>query len=208
MPYTRIKICGITNLNDAKLAVQYGADALGFIFCESPRQISIPEALAILSEIPPFVSRVAVVKDFSDRMIRDILSELPIDFIQFHGGESEEFCLSYKPVTAIKVISMKSKQSLNQLENYPTMKHYLLDTYTKAGGGSGRVFNWNLATLAKSYGNIILAGGLSPDNIQTAIQTVNPYGVDVSSGVERSPGIKDPDKLRTFIEIVRMEQRT
>ncbi|MDH5681560.1 MAG: phosphoribosylanthranilate isomerase [Spirochaetota bacterium] len=208
MCYTRVKICGITNLNDAKLAIKYGADALGFIFCESPRQISISQAMDILPKLPPYVNRVAVVKDFSDSEVREIIHHLPVDSIQFHGSESEEFCLSYQTVLPIKVISVQSDDSLKTLENYPGMKHYLLDTYTKAGGGSGRTFNWELAVKAKTYGNIVLAGGLEPGNIKTAIQQVKPYGVDVSSGVEQSPGIKDPDKLRTFIEIVKSERKT
>ncbi len=201
--YTRIKICGLTNLQDADLAVSLGADALGFIFCKSPRQVSISQVHEILRGIPPFVNKVAVVRDFTEEQIRDILSELPIDTIQFHGSEPEDFCLQFKGYNLIKVISVRSEESLEELSNYTKINHFLLDTYTKAGGGSGRTFNWKLAKKAQKLGNIILAGGLSPENVSQAISEGEPYGVDVSSGVESKPGVKDPDRLERFFRQAR-----
>ncbi|HEO65027.1 MAG TPA: phosphoribosylanthranilate isomerase [Spirochaetes bacterium] len=203
MIYTRIKICGLTNLRDADLAVSLGADALGFIFCKSPRQVSIPQVHEILGRIPPFVNKVAVVRDFTEEQIREILSELPIDTIQFHGSESEDFCLQFKGYNLIKVISIRSEESLEELNNYPEINHFLLDTYTKGGGGSGRTFNWKLAKKAQKLGHIILAGGLNYENVSQAIVAGEPYGVDVSSGVESEPGIKDPDRLERFFQQVR-----
>ncbi|MDH4127869.1 MAG: phosphoribosylanthranilate isomerase [Spirochaetota bacterium] len=203
MNYVRIKICGITNEKDAQMAVSMGADALGFIFCESPRQIDVKTAKSILENIPPFVNRVAVVRNFMEKEVYEIVNQLPIDTIQFHGNENEDFCLQFMPLTLIKAISIESEASLNQLKEYSKIKHFILDTYSKAGGGSGRTFNWELAILAKKFGNIILAGGLNPDNIKSAINKVIPYGVDVSSGVEKSPGIKDPIKLAQFIQRVK-----
>ncbi len=203
MKYTRIKICGLTNFRDTHLAVSLGADALGFIFCESPRQVSIPQVHEILRAIPPFVNKVAVVRDFTNDQIRKIVSELPIDTIQFHGSESEDFCLQFKEYNLIKVISVRSEESLEELNNYTKINHFLLDTYTKAGGGSGRTFNWKLAKKAQKLGNIILAGGLSYENVTQAIVEGEPYGVDVSSGVESEPGIKDPERLERFFQQVR-----
>ena len=147
---------------------------------------------------------VAVVKDFTDEKVREIIAELPIDTMQFHGSETEEFCQEYiQDAQIVKTISMKSEESLGVLNNYSRMNHFLLDTYSKLGGGSGKTFNWDLAIKAKKYGHIILAGGLNADNIKKAIENVQPYGVDISSGVEESPGKKDHNKLKQFFKQAR-----
>lgn len=199
----RVKICGITNIEDAILSVEYGADALGFIFCKSPRQVTIKKAEKILREIPPYVNKVAVIKDFSLSEIKEIIDELPIDTLQFHGDETEDFCLQFKNKTLVKVIPIDSEHSLKRVQNYQNMPYLHLDTYSKMGGGSGEVFNWDI-TKKISGKKIILAGGLNPDNIVEAIEQVQPYGVDVSSGVEKIKGIKDPIKLKAFIEKVKL----
>ncbi len=203
MGVTRVKICGITNVEDALLSISLGADALGFIFCDSPRQITIKNAETIIKKLPPFVSKVAVVKDFSEGEIWALLSHLPIDTIQFHGSESEEYCLEFLPHTIIKTISIKSEKDINKLKVYPSQFNFLLDTYSEIGGGSGKTFNWDIALKAKQYGNIIIAGGLNPNNINSAINLVNPYGIDISSGLEKSPGKKDHDKMKYFFEVIK-----
>ncbi len=203
MSYVRIKICGITNIEDAQLATSLGADALGFIFCKSSRQVTIPQAKDILDKLPPFVNKVAVICNFEESQIREILSSLPIDTLQFHGDEPEDFCLKFKPYNILKVISISSDESIEILKNYSKLNTFLLDTSSKEGGGSGKTFNWDIIKKIKSNINIILAGGLNPLNILSAIQTTNPYGVDVASGVEKSPGIKDHKKLTDFIQLIR-----
>lgn len=199
---TRIKICGISNLDDALLSVDYGADALGFIFCESPRQINIEKAKEIIPLIPPYVNKVAVIKDFTVDQINEIITELSIDTLQFHGNESEEFCLQFKNKTLVKVIHIDSEHSLEKIKEYPNLPFLHLDTLSKLGGGSGKAFNWDLTKKVVDK-KIILAGGLNPDNISEAIRTVKPYAVDVSSGVEKSKGIKDPNKLKRFIDLAK-----
>ncbi len=203
MGNTRIKICGITTVEDALLAASLGADAIGFIFCDSPRQVTVDQAKEIINKLPPFVNKVAVVRDFSESDIWSIVSHLTVDTLQFNGNEAEDFCLDFYPIPVIKTISMRNANSFEKLYEYPRLSYFLLDTYAPEEGGSGTTFDWNLAVEAKKHGGIILAGGLNPKNIKSAIEKVQPYGVDVSSGLELSLRIKDHSKIKRFIELIR-----
>ncbi len=194
---TKIKICGITRLEDALLAADLGADALGFIFTESPRQVVPETAGEIISLLPPFVNSVGVFVDEEQESVREIAAYCKLDLIQLHGNESSGYCKALD-LKALKVIRVKDEKSIESMASYRgTVQGFLLDTYVKGlPGGTGKTFNWELAKQAKKYGPVILSGGLNPDNICEAIEKVKPYGVDISSGVEASPGIKDPDKLK------------
>ena len=199
----KIKVCGITNIEDAILAVESGADAIGFVFYKpSPRYIDPKLAREIIDRLPPFINSVGVFVDEDEKKVQGIVDLCRIDTIQLHGSESPEFCERFKQ-KVIKAIKVKGEQSLTDIDRY-RVSAYLLDTYSdKTPGGTGRGFDWDIALQAKKYGPVILAGGLSPENVVDAIRKVRPYGVDVSSGVEKNPGKKDADKLRRFIEKVR-----
>lgn len=197
----RVKICGITNPEDAQAAVEFGADALGFIFVkDSPRHILPEDAASIIKALPPFVVTVGVFVNEAPDRIKDIVAAANIGIIQLHGDESPDLCKCFqRPVKAIRV---KSLQSLDPLEGYKkNVSAFLLDTYTENMlGGTGHIFNWDIATEAKQYGSIILAGGLTVDNISDAVRRVRPYAVDVCSGVEMKKGKKDLQKMKLFIE--------
>ncbi len=199
---TKIKICGITNMPDAQLAMELGADALGFIFYpKSPRYIKVGDAANICNALPPFVTKVGVFVDELEYEIEKALSECLLNALQFHGEEPPGFCVKF-PAKSIKAIRMRDEDSLRVAAEYD-VDALLLDTYTDTErGGTGRTFDWSLAVKAKELDTpIILSGGLTTANVQEAIRKVRPYAVDVSSGVEREPGKKDPEKLRRFIEL-------
>ncbi len=199
--YVRVKICGITNLDDALAAVDFGADALGFVFFrESPRFIPSEMAASIIRRLPPFVSAVGVFVNEQREKIESVAAETGIDAIQLHGDESPSSCIF--PRRVIKAIRVKTLQSLDPLMDYQgIVSAFLLDAYTPdAFGGSGRMFNWDIASYAKQFGRIILAGGLNSDNVADAVSRVMPYGVDVSSGVEAHKGKKDRARMKRFIE--------
>ena len=200
---TRIKICGTTNLDDALIAVEAGADALGFIFVpNTPRYLHPDEAAKIIEELPPFITTVGLFVNAEQKEIDTIANNCSLDAIQLHGEEPPELCVTLNR-RVVKAFRVKDESSLSRLRDYH-VRAYLLDTYVKGTmGGTGKVFDWNLAVKAKQYGRIILAGGLNPHNIASAILRVRPYGVDVSSGVEASPGRKDPAKVKAFIGAVR-----
>jgi phosphoribosylanthranilate isomerase len=197
----KIKICGITNLDDAMAAADAGADALGFVFFKkSPRYITPEKAAAIISKLPVFTTTVGVFVDERPEEILKIVEETAIDVLQLHGEEPPESCLL--PRRVIKGIRIKSLVSLEPLSEYQdVVSAFLLDTFEPhIPGGTGQVFNWDIAIEAKKFGRIILAGGLTPENISEAVRRVKPYGVDVSSGVEIEKGKKDHQKIRLFIE--------
>src|SRR5436309_1333581 len=200
---TKIKICGITNLPDAQLAVGLGADALGFIFYpKSPRHLPVATAADICNALPPFVTKVGVFVDELEYEIEKALSECLLTALQFHGEEPPGFCQKFA-AKSIKAIRVRDEASLRAAAEYD-VDALLLDTYTESErGGTGRTFDWSLALQAKETlaPPIILSGGLTTVNVQEAIRKVRPYAVDVSSGVEREPGKKDPEKLRRFIEL-------
>lgn len=195
----RVKICGITNLEDALAAIAFGADALGFIFVEeSPRRVSMAQAREIIEKLPPLVTTVGVFTAGTEKGLADVVDQCGIDLIQFHGPFQEETVRRFAN-RAIQVLRVKDRASL-AITIAPPVRAVLLDTYVKdAAGGTGHVFDWTLAREAHHLGRIILAGGLTPANVQGAIRQVRPYGVDVSSGVEAKKGKKDPVKLKKFI---------
>ncbi len=199
----KVKICGTTSLKDAFLAVESGADAIGFIFYKmSPRNISQKEAKEIILQLPPFIETVGVfVNETSDKINR-IAEQCKLNSIQLHGEESPALCRRVKR-KVIKAFRVKNADSLKSIASYD-VSGFLLDSYNGGSkGGTGQVFDWNLALRVKKQGPVILAGGLNPYNVFTAIHRVKPYGVDVCSGVEKSPGIKDHEKIREFIKSVR-----
>ncbi len=197
----KVKICGITNPEDAGAAVDFGADALGFVFFKgSPRYISPENASSIIKTLPAFITTVGVFVNEPAGNIGKILSASGIDLIQMHGEETPEMCKLYRRV--IKAIMVKSMSSLMHLDGYRNIvSAFLLDAYTPdVHGGTGKKFNWDIALEAKQFGSIILAGGLTPDNISDAVRHTTPYAVDVSSGVELRKGEKNHEKMRLFIE--------
>ncbi len=200
---TKIKICGITNLADAQLAVELGADALGFVFYpKSPRYVKVSDAANICNALPPFVVKVGVFVDELEYEIEKALNDCLLTALQFHGEEPPGFCQKFN-AKSIKAIRVRDESSLKGAAEYD-VDALLLDTYTeRERGGTGKTFDWSLAVRAKELLGppIILSGGLTTVNVQEAIRKVRPYAVDVSSGVEREPGKKDPEKLRRFIEL-------
>jgi phosphoribosylanthranilate isomerase len=201
----KIKICGITSVNNAQAAVRAGADALGFMFyADSPRHVSPDLAADIIRRLPPFVAKVGVFVNAPLETVHHITLQCSLDTLQFHGDESPDYCssLSISACKRIKAIRVRDQDSLKGLTPYADkVDAFLLDSYDPNQlGGTGARFNWDLAVQAKAAGRpVILAGGLNPDNIAEAVQQVAPYGVDVSSGVEVSPGIKDADSMERFV---------
>ena len=196
----RIKICGITRVEDAWAAVEAGADALGFmIYGPSKRFIRANDVPAVVRDLPPFVSRVGVFVNESTETILACRERCQFDTIQLHGEESPEFCQTI-PGPVIKAFRLQSRSGLEALSRYPASA-WLLDSYSPAArGGTGECFNWNWIREAGSLGcPIIVAGGLTPDNVARCIETTRPFGIDVSSGVEASPGRKDASRMTDFI---------
>lgn len=198
----KVKICGITNLDDALAAVASGADALGFVFYKgSPRHIPPDSARDIIKKLPPFITTVGVFADESTDETERIAQYASIDVVQLHGNESPRMCMLDRKV--IKAIRVKELSDLDPLENY-NVSAFLLDAYADESlGGTGLIFNWDIAVAAKQFGRIILAGGLNPDNIQKAVRLVGPYAVDASSGVEEKKGKKDHNRMKIFIELAK-----
>ncbi len=203
----KIKICGITNLDDAMAAANSGADALGFNFYKkSPRYIEPEKAAEIIAQLPPFILPIAIFVNEREERIREILAKTCIQGVQFHGDETPEFCQRFGN-RVIKAFPMKDKESIKHMAHY-RVAAYLLDSYREGlRGGTGATFDWHLAIVAKTFGRIILAGGLTPENVAEAVKLVQPYGVDVAGGVEKGKGIKDHAKLKKFITEVRRVSR-
>ncbi|NOY65881.1 MAG: phosphoribosylanthranilate isomerase, partial [Gammaproteobacteria bacterium] len=193
---TRVKICGITRPEDGQKAAASGADAIGLVFyAKSPRAVSIEQAQAIVEQLPVFVSIVALFVDASADEVKQVLAQVDIDIIQFHGNESTQECEQYQH-RYIKAIRMSDDVDLQAVcEQYSTASAILVDSYHKGvPGGTGESFDWERIP-EKLAGNIILAGGLDSNNVSSAIQTVRPWAVDVSSGVESEKGLKDESKI-------------
>ncbi|MDP3844859.1 MAG: phosphoribosylanthranilate isomerase [Pseudomonas sp.] len=204
MSVVRSKICGITRIEDALLAVAAGADALGFVFySKSPRAVSVEQAQAIIAVLPPFVTTVGLFVNANRRELTALLDGLPLDLLQFHGDETPADCAGYQR-PYIKALRVKPGDDIAQLAApYEQASGILLDTFVPGvPGGTGAAFDWSLVphNLSKP---VILAGGLTPQNVFTAIEQVRPYAVDVSGGVEASKGIKDAGKLEAFLREVR-----
>ena len=197
-----VKICGITNLEDALIAADMGADMLGFIFAKgSPRTISAYEAGKIIGKLLPVITPVGVFVDSSLEEVQSIIEQSGIKCAQFHGNESPSDCESAS-VPVIKAFKVNQDFRAEILSEY-SVEAYLLDTYLNGtAGGTGKTFDWNIAVKAKAYGRIILAGGLTPENAADAIMKVQPYGIDISSGVESAPGKKDREKLRRLFKAI------
>jgi phosphoribosylanthranilate isomerase len=195
----KVKICGTTSIEDALLAVEGGADAVGFIFYKkSPRAVSQSSVKKIVAALPPFVETVGVFVNESADRINRIADSCKLSAVQLHGNESPAFCKTIRR-KVIKAVRVEGKDSFAGLASYK-VSAFLLDAFSgEQQGGTGETFDWRLASEGKKYGPVILAGGLDPSNVAHAIQKVKPYAVDVCSGVERSPGIKDPVRLKKFI---------
>lgn len=197
---TRVKICGITRDTDALAAVRWGVDAIGLVFYPpSPRAVDVQRARSVVRHLPPFVSVVGLFVDAEPEEIHRVLKDVPIDVLQFHGEEPPTACSDYgRPY--IKAIRMREGVDLNRaMETYQTASGLLLDTYQKGKrGGTGDAFDWSRIPAALAE-RVVLAGGLNPDNIETAVRRVRPYAVDVSGGVERERGVKDPEKMAAFM---------
>ncbi len=200
---TKVKICGITSLEDALTACEGGADAIGFIFWEgSPRFIAPETAARIIKMLPPFVSTVGVFVNEDVEVINEIVKTAGLGCVQLHGDEPPETCEAVE-AKVIKAVRIKDVKSLDGLERFD-VSAYLLDTFKEGTpGGTGAVFDWEIAKEAKGLGRIILSGGLTPENVADAVSLVRPYAVDVSSGVESRPGRKDPVMVARFIEAAR-----
>lgn len=204
MPAVRSKICGITRIEDALAAVAAGADAIGLVFyAKSPRAVNVQQARAIIAALPPFVTSVGLFVNASRCELGEILDAVPLDLLQFHGDESAADCEGYhRPY--IKALRVKAGDDIAAAcLAYPGASGILLDTYVEGvPGGTGEAFDWSLVPQGLSK-PIILAGGLTPDNVAAAIARVRPYAVDVSGGVEQGKGIKDPAKIQAFMQAVR-----
>ncbi|AKH19990.1 phosphoribosylanthranilate isomerase [Sedimenticola thiotaurini] len=205
---TRVKICGITRPEDAAAAVEAGADAIGLVFYQpSPRAISLSRAAQIIHNLPPFVTAVGLFVNAAADEVAEVLKSVPLDLLQFHGDESPAFCAGQgRPY--IKAVRMRPGVDLAEQDRlYHSAQGLLLDSYQPGKpGGTGATFDWE--RIPASMGSrIILAGGLSPDNVEDAIRQSSPYAVDVSGGVEREKGIKDAEKIRAFMRGVERANR-
>lgn len=195
----RVKICGITNRADAQDAVDAGADALGFVFAKSSRQVTKEQARDIIEKLPPFVSPVGVFVDEAVAAIKGICDFCGIHTVQLHGNEDPLYIHDLKGYTMIKAFRIQDEDDLACLSPYKPHA-FLLDSYVRGVmGGTGVAFNWEIARQAHKYGTIILSGGLTAENVAEAVRIVKPYAVDVSSGVELSPGKKDKVLMKRFI---------
>jgi phosphoribosylanthranilate isomerase len=197
----RVKICGLTSAADALAAVEAGADALGFMLCPRSKRYVTPEAVSVICrELPPFVARVGVFVDAAEDDVRRIAQGCGLSALQFHGGESPAYCGNFGQTPVVKAFRVADQHSLAVLPSF-AVSAWLLDSYVAGElGGTGECFNWDLAVTARTLGRpIILAGGLTPENVAEAVRQVEPWAVDVSSGVEFAPGRKDPAKLRAFV---------
>jgi len=205
----KIKICGITNQEDAQMAVEAGADALGFLmYRESPRFVEPAVARRIIASLPPFVLAIGVFVNEESKIVRDLMDDCGLALAQLHGDETAAYCqdLGRPALKALRLKDRKSYRALAEFQGRANIRGFVVDAFSdELYGGTGRITDWNLAAEAARSARILLAGGLSPENVGTAVRLVRPYGVDVSSGVEACPGKKDPAKLAAFIAAARLE---
>ncbi|MHB8057587.1 MAG: phosphoribosylanthranilate isomerase [Desulfuromonadaceae bacterium] len=199
----KVKICGITNIDDALMAVEAGADALGFVlFQGSPRYISPEKAAEVIRLLPPFVQTVGLFVNEELATVNLLADQCGLDIVQLHGEEPPEYSAAVRR-RVVKAFRVKDASTLDELSNY-RVAACLLDAWSPAAhGGTGTIFNWDLAAVVSAAHPIILAGGLTPENVALAVATVKPYAVDVSSGVESRPGIKDAVLVSRFIRAVK-----
>lgn len=206
----RVKVCGITCLEDARMAIHLGADALGFIFAPSPRQISPERARQIIKAISPFVKTVGVFVDERPNVVREMLQFCGLDLIQFHGEESPEICAAFMP-RVIKAFRVRDRSVLPSIRHYQgSVRVVLLDAFSnERHGGTGQTFGWNIALMARGFRiPLMLSGGLNPSNIKDAISKVKPFAVDVNSGIEERPGKKDPLLMKAFMTEIKKSEGT
>jgi len=200
----RVKICGITRIEDALAATAAGADAIGLVFYPgSPRAVSVEQAAAIIAALPPFVTTVGLFVDLERVELQRILGRVPLDLLQFHGNETAEQCEGFnRPY--IKALRVRPGDDVSaRIGAYPGASGILLDTYVEGvPGGTGEAFDWSLVPPAAEK-PVILAGGLHPENVAAAVARVRPYAVDVSGGVEAGKGIKDAGKISAFVRAAR-----
>jgi phosphoribosylanthranilate isomerase len=204
---TRIKICGLTRREDVELALDLGADALGFVLWPgSPRYVSVARLKTLTEQLPAFAKTVGLFVNAARADINALLGEVPLDLLQFHGDESSEACGGYGK-GYLRAARMSAELDLVEFEkSFNGARALLLDTHTPSYGGSGKVFDWSLIPAALAP-RVVLSGGLNAQNVAEAIARVRPYAVDVSSGVEAAPGIKDPERMRQFFsEVARADQ--
>lgn len=201
---TRVKICGLTRPEDAAAAVEAGADALGVVLAPSPRRVTLDGAERVFERVPPFVARVGVFVDASEAEVAEAVERLGLAAVQFHGAEPPEACRR-APVPVIKAVKVGTGFALEAAEPFrDSAAAILLDTFvTGTSGGTGTAFDWHMIAALPGWAPFMLAGGLGPDNVGEAIAALRPYAVDVSSGVEAAPGLKDASKIRAFIAAVR-----
>ncbi len=201
---TRVKICGMTEPFEVETAVEAGVDALGFIFVkESPRAIDPEQAKEIIGQLPPFVDAVGVFMNEDPEVVGEIVNYCGLTVVQLHGQEPPEYC-QMMPCRVIKAFQVRADMGPEFLEPYnDVVWAFLLDAYHKEmGGGTGETFDWTLVERLKPKKPLILAGGLNLDNVATAIKQVQPFAVDVNSGIENSPGRKDPQKIAALLRLV------
>lgn len=203
MSRTRIKVCGITRAEDANAAVAAGADSLGFVFYPpSPRNVSVEQAADLIAGLPAFVTSTALFVDADVEFVQRVIEQTKVDLLQFHGNESQAYCSQFaRPY--MKAIRMKPDVDVKaEADRYGDASAILLDAYRPGvPGGTGESFDWERIPV-ELRGSIVLAGGLNPDNIRKAVETVHPFAVDVSGGVEASKGMKDKEKIETFVQEV------
>jgi phosphoribosylanthranilate isomerase len=200
----KVKICGTTRYEDAAVALDYGADAVGFIFYDrSPRHIAPADAFEIVRKLPPFAVKVGVfVNEFDLDVVRSIAQMCSLNVIQLHGGEGPEYCAQLPEWPVVKALRVNDGFDPNHAKNF-SVSAILLDAYdADTYGGTGRLFDWRVAIATKQHNRVILAGGLRPENVGFAIKMVKPYGIDVCSGVEAKPGQKDKHLIKAFMEQV------
>jgi phosphoribosylanthranilate isomerase len=198
----RVKICGITNLDDAMAAVEYGADALGFVFAPSPRQITPGKVKRIVAKFPPFVCKVGVFVNSDIEFVKKTMTACNLDFVQLHGDEGTEYCAALFP-KAIKVFTVDSLSSMKDLNRYKVAAYMLDNNKSLEINATEQKNLWQLAHRVGERGPVILAGSLTAENVAQAIKMAQPYAVDVSSGVELKPGKKDHKKMRAFLRTVK-----
>jgi len=207
----RVKICGITNADDARTAARAGADAIGLVFAESPRRVTVPQARAIVAALPPFVTPVGLFVDAQVDFVRQVAGDVGVSVVQLHGDEPGEMIDQLAPLRVLKGIRVRDRSFVDDVRRLSAWRGrglcgLLLDAFSPdARGGTGKRFDWDLLAGAHEAGALVdtpplvLAGGLTPDNVAAAVRRLRPWALDVSSGVESQPGRKDPDKIERFI---------
>jgi phosphoribosylanthranilate isomerase len=197
----RVKVCGIKEIEDARVAADAGADAIGLVFAESPRKVSVERAREIAAALPEGVLKVGVFVDAEPKEVLSISREVGLDYAQLHGDEEPETVAAIRDggVGVIKALRVRDTASLREMVRYDT-NFFLLDAYSeKVRGGTGTRFDWELAKAVRGYANILVSGGLTPENVREAIEFFEPYGVDASSSLEEKPGKKNDERVRRFV---------